>query len=60
MTIETYAGSPGAGGPGGKGGPGGDGLIILYYNVVTIKKSGPLVTKTPKWFNDKFGRRFIV
>lgn len=60
LTIETYAGTPGAGGPGGKGGPGGDGLIILYYNVATIKKSGPLVTKTSKWFNDKFGRRFIV
>jgi hypothetical protein len=54
---------PGTSGPGGRGSPGGqggDGIIILYYSVPIIQAAGPLVTKTPKWFNDKFGRRFIV
>lgn len=52
--------TPGPGGSGSAGGDGGDGIIILYFNVPVVKPSGPLVTKTPKWFNDKFGRRFIV
>lgn len=52
--------TPGPGGSGSAGGDGGDGIIILYFNVPIVKPSGPLVTKTPKWFNDKFGRRFIV
>lgn len=52
--------TPGPGGSGSAGGDGGDGIIILYYSVPIIQAAGPLVTKTPKWFNDKFGRRFIV
>lgn len=52
--------TPGPGGSGSAGGDGGDGIIILYFNVPIVRPSGPLVTKTQKWFNDKFGRRFIV
>lgn len=61
LTIETYAGSPGAGGPGGKGGPGGDGMIILFYQTpgpaVLVEAA---VTSNQKWRLDKYGRRCIV
>lgn len=56
----TGRSTPGPGGNGSAGGQGGDGAIILYYSVPVVVNSGPLVTKTPKWFNDKYGRRFIV
>lgn len=58
-SIATAA-AVGLGGLGSPGGKGGDGVIILYYSVPVVVASGPLVTKTPKWFNDKYGRRFIV
>lgn len=61
LTIETYAGTPGAGGPGGKGGPGGDGMIILFYQTpgpaVLVEAA---VTSNQKWRLDKYGRRCIV
>ena len=60
VSTSIEPGTPGPGGQGSPGGQGGDGIIILYFNVPVVKPSGPLVTKTPKWFNDKFGRRFIV
>ena len=56
----TGRSTPGPGGNGSAGGQGGDGAIILYYSVPVVVNSGPLVTKTPRWFNDKYGRRFIV
>lgn len=56
----TGRSTPGPGGNGSAGGQGGDGAIILYYSVPVVVASGPLVTKTPRWFNDKYGRRFIV
>lgn len=58
--VAVNAGTEGVGGAGSQGGQGSDGLIILYYSVPVVANSGPLVTKTPRWFNDRYGRRFIV
>lgn len=58
-SAQQYTGY-GQVGAGGVGGQGKEGCIIIYYGVVKVVESGPVVTSENKYFLDKNRRRLVV